>query len=127
MPTLLSFAGLEPPADRPLDGVDLWPLLLDSKVPRERPLFWASLGNGGNRAEAMRDGPWKLVVHHPNARKGSFENETVELYRLDQDPSEKTDLAGEEPDRAAAMLKRLKAWYDDTQRTATPQAGGWPR
>jgi arylsulfatase A len=126
MPTLLSLAGLEPPADRPLDGVDLSPLLLDGKVPLERPLFWASLGNGGNRAEAMRDGPWKLIIHHPNARKGSFENETVELYRLDQDPSEKTDLAGEETDRAAAMLKCIKAWYDDTQRTATPQAGGWP-
>ncbi len=127
MPTLLSLAGLEPPADRPLDGVDLSPLLLNGKAPRERPLFWASLGNGGHRAEAMRDGPWKLVVQHPNAPPGSFENETVELYRLDQDPSEKTDLAGEQPDRAAAMLKRLKDWYDDTQRTATPQLGGWPR
>jgi arylsulfatase A-like enzyme len=127
MPTLLSLAGLEAPADRPLDGIDLAPLLLHGKVSRERPLFWASLGNGGNRAEAMRDGPWKLVVNHPKARKGSFENEQVELYRLDQDPSEKTDLAGEEPDRAAAMLARLKTWYADTQRTATPQIGGWPR
>ena len=125
MPTLLSLAGLQPPADRPLDGVDLSALLLHGKVPRERPLFWASLGNGGARAEAMRDGPWKLVVNHPKARKGSFDNEKVELYRLDQDPSEKTDLAGEEPDRAAAMLGRLKAWYADTQRTATPQVGGW--
>jgi arylsulfatase A-like enzyme len=127
MPTLLSLAGLEPLGDRPLDGVDLAPLLLHGKVARERPLFWASLGNGGNRAEAMRDGPWKLVVNHPKARKGSFENEQVELYRLDQDPSEKTDLAGERPDRAAAMLTRLKAWYANTQRTATPQPGGWAR
>ena len=75
----------------------------------------------------MRDGPWKLVVNHPKARKGSFENERVELYRLDQDPSEKTNLARAEPDRADAMLTRLKAWYNDTQRTATPQPGGWPR
>jgi arylsulfatase A-like enzyme len=98
MPTLLSLAGLEPPADRPLDGIDLSPLLLHGKVPSERPLYWASLDNGGNRSEAMRDGPWKLVVQHPGARKSSFENEQVELYRLDQDPSEKTDLAGEQPD-----------------------------
>jgi arylsulfatase A-like enzyme len=70
-------------------------------------LFRASLGNGGNRAEAMRDGPWKLVVHHPKARKGSFENQQVELYRLDQDPSEITDLAAKQPDRAAAMLTHL--------------------
>jgi arylsulfatase A len=127
MPTLLSLAGLQPPADRPLDGVDLSTLLLHGKAPPERPLFWASLSNGGDRAEAMRDGPWKLVVNHPKARKGSFENEQVELYRLDQDPSEKNDLAANETELAAAMLARLKAWYADTQRTATPQSGGWPR
>jgi arylsulfatase A-like enzyme len=127
MPTLLSLAGLEPPADRPLDGVDLSPVLLKQQRHSQRPLFWSSLGNGGNRAEAMHEGPWKLVVNHPKATKGSFENEQVELYRLDRDPSEKTDLAGEEPDRAADMLKRLKAWYADTQRTATLQPGGWPR
>ena len=125
MPTLLSLAGIRPPADRSLDGVDLSPVLLKQQPLPERPLYWASLGNGGNRAEAMRDGPWKLVVNHPKARKGSFENEQVELYRLDQDLSEKTDLAGENPDRAAAMLERLKTWYADTQKNATPQLGGW--
>ncbi len=127
MPTLLSFAGVERPADRPLDGIDLSPVLLSQQSLAERPLYWASLGNGGSRAEAMRDGPWKLVVNHPKARKGSFENEQVELYRLDRDPSEKTDLAGAEPDQASTMLKQLKAWYADTQKNATPQLGGWPR
>ncbi|MEO2019856.1 MAG: sulfatase-like hydrolase/transferase [Fuerstiella sp.] len=127
MPTLLSLARLEPKVHAPLDGVDLSPVLFKHQPLRERPLYWASLGNGGNRTEGMRDGPWKLVVKHPKARKGSFENERVELYRLDQDPSEETDVAGEESDRAAAMLTRLKAWYADTQRTATPQLGGWPR
>jgi arylsulfatase A len=127
MPTLLSLAGLEPPVDRPLDGVDLSPVLFKQQPLPDRPLYWASLGNGGNRSEAMRDGPWKLVVNHPRARKGSFENERVELYRLDHDPSEKTDLADKEADRTAAMLTRLKAWYADTKRTATPQLGGWPR
>lgn len=125
MPTLLSLAGVEPPADRPLDGVDLSPLLLKRQPLLERPLYWASLGNGGDRSEAMRDGPWKLVVQHPKARKGSFENEQMELYRLDRDPSETTDLAGQHPDRASAMLQQLKTWYADTQRTATPQVGGW--
>lgn len=127
MPTLLSLAGLTPSADRPLDGVDISGLLLRGDVPAARPLYWAYLGNNGTRSEAMRDGPWKLVVNHRKARKGSFENEQVELYRLDQDPSEETNLARAESDRAAAMLARLKAWYDDTQRTATPQPGGWPR
>ena len=126
MPTLLALAGVKPSAERPLDGVDLSGLLLGGKAPPARPLFWAALGNNGARQEAMRDGPWKLVVNHPDAKPGSFAHEQVELYRLDHDPSEKTDLAKSAPDQAAALLLRLKAWYADTQRTATPQPGGWP-
>jgi hypothetical protein len=73
----------------------------------------------------MRDGPWKLVVQHPDAREGTYDNETVELYRLDRDPGEETDLAASEPEQSATMLKQLKAWLADTRRTATPQPGGW--
>lgn len=125
MPTLLSLAGVEPPADRPLDGVDLSPVLLRQQPLPERPLFWASLSNGGNRTEAMRLGAWELVVKHPRARKGTFQNEQVELYRLDQDLGQEHDLAATHPERAAAMLKQLKAWYADAQKDATPQPGGW--
>ncbi|MEZ6088429.1 MAG: sulfatase-like hydrolase/transferase [Pirellulaceae bacterium] len=127
LPTLLSLAEVTPPVDRPLDGIDLSPVLLKRQRLPERPLYWASLDNGGNRSEAMRDGPWKLVVHHPKAPKGSFENEQMELYRLDDDPSEKTDLADEHADRATAMLTRLKTWYTDTQDNATLQVGGWQK
>ena len=125
MPTLLSLAGLAQPTERPLDGVDLSRLLLEGEAPPARPLYWASLGNNGARSEAIRDGSWKLVVSHPNARPDSFENETVELYRLDQDAAEKNDLATSEPGQTRALLARLAAWYAETQRTATPQTGGW--
>ncbi len=70
-------------------------------------------------------GPWKLVVTHPKATRGTFENERVELYRLDEDPSEEHDRAAEQPARAAAMLKQLKTWFSETQESATPQPGGW--
>ncbi len=130
MPTLLGLAGsgdksVASPAERPLDGVDLSPVLFGTGKVLERPLFWASMGNNGSRAEAMRKGPWKLVVNHPKAKPGSFENEQVELYRLDRDPGEKKDLAKTEAGKAAELLTQLKAWYADTQATATPQEGGW--
>ena len=48
----------------------------------------------------------------------------MELYRLDQDPSQKTDPAADHPDRAAAMLACLKVWYADTQKNATLQVEG---
>jgi len=73
----------------------------------------------------MRDGPWKLVVLHPKAAPGTFENEKVELYHLRNDLSETTDLARKHPDRAAKMLRELKAWFAETQEGATPQPGGW--
>ena len=125
MPTLLSIAGIKSPKERALDGIDLSPVLFEQKNLPQRPLFWADLSNSGKRSEAMRDGPWKLVAQHPRAKEGTFDNETIELYHLDQDPGEKIDLASQYPQRSARMLAQLKTWYADTQKTATPQPGGW--
>ena len=124
MPTLLKLVGAREPG-RALDGVDFSPVFLRGEPLESRPLYWASLSNNGRRSEAMRDGDWKLVVQHPKAKPGTFDNEQVALYRLDRDPSEKTNVANQNSEQAGKMLKRLKAWYADTQKTATPQPGGW--
>lgn len=124
MPTLIALAGADLP-EKTLDGVDFSPVMLRQESQAERKLFWASLGNGGNRAEAMREGPWKLVVQHPKAKPGTFENEKVELFNLNFDISEEKSVIEENPEIASRMLKELKAWYADTQATATPQIGGW--
>ena len=86
MPTILSIAGIESPKNRPLDGVDLSPAIFDQQPMPDRPLYWAALSNSGSRSEAMRIGSWKLIVQHPGAAEGSYENEKVELYHLDRDP-----------------------------------------
>ena len=127
MPTILSVAGIDPPKERSLDGIDLSPVLFEQKALPARPLFWADLSNNGSRSEALRDGPWKLVVQHPKAKPGTFENEAIELFNLTNDEGEKTNLAARQAERAAAMLKQLKAWYADTQEAASPQPGGWIR
>ena len=127
MPTILSVAGIAPPKDKPLDGIDLSTVLFEQKALPTRPLFWADLSNNGSRSEALRDGPWKLVVQHPKAKPGTFENEVIELFNLTNDEGEKANLATEQPERAAAMLGRIKSWYVDTQKTATAQPGGWIR
>jgi arylsulfatase A-like enzyme len=125
MPTLIALAGAEIPREHVLDGVDLSAALRENKRLPDRPLYWASLGNNGARSEALRDGPWKLVVQHPRAKPGSFDNESVELYRLDQDPGEEKNLAPSEPNRAGALLTQVKTWYADVRRTGTQQPGGW--
>lgn len=127
MPTILSVAGIAVPQELSLDGVDLSPSLFEQEPLPKRSLFWADLSNNGSRSEALRDGPWKLVVQHPKAARGTFENETIELFNLDRDEGEKINLADKQPHRAAAMLKRIKAWYVEAEDTAPPQPGGWVR
>ena len=124
MPTLLALAGVSP-TDRSLDGVDISPVLLNGASLSRRPLYWASLSNSGSRSEGMRDGSWKLTVHHPKAQPGTFENPRVELFHLGQDPKEQDDLSATNAAKTADLLEQLKAWYAATQKTATPQPGGW--
>lgn len=123
MPTILSIAGAK--HGQQLDGVDLSPVIFDGKPLADRPLYWASLSNNGQRAEALRDGRWKLVVQHPKAKPGTFENPRYELYNLNSDPMEKVNLAAEDPDRTASMARQLTSWYAEVTSGATPQAGGW--
>ena len=125
MPTMLSLAGVTLSKNRPLDGVDLSALLLRGQALASRPLFWAALSSRGVRHEAMREGPWKLVVQHPEAKPGTRDNPELELYNLEQDLKEQVSLAGKDQRRAAAMAAKLDAWFKDVQSNVTGQVGGW--
>jgi len=105
MPTVLALAGASDTIskDRPLDGIDISPLLLESKPLPPRPLFW----NG----RAIRDGDWKLI-----SDGGKYQ-----LFNLREDLSETTDLADRHPDRVEAMKKTLARWSEDVAQGATPQ------
>ncbi|MEM7317258.1 MAG: sulfatase/phosphatase domain-containing protein, partial [Planctomycetota bacterium] len=123
MPTLLDLAGAS--CDVKLDGVSFSDVILSGKSLPKRPLYWASLSNGGHRSEAVRQDAWKLVVLHPQAAPGTFENPRKELYNLAADPGETTNVADQHPARVASMLKQLRSWFAETQATATKQPGGW--
>ena len=125
MPTMLALSGASVPQGHHLDGIDLSAVLFKQKRLRPRPLFWAHLGNNGARMEAMRDGPWKLIVTHPGAKPGTFENEKTILYNLIDDPGEKSDVKHEHHNRTFRMLQQLKKWYAEVTREATVQPGGW--
>ena len=53
---------------------------------------------------AVRRGPWKLRVH-PNLSAPT----KLELYNLDEDPSEQFDLAADRPNLAADLLALMRA------------------
>ncbi|MCX7824957.1 MAG: sulfatase-like hydrolase/transferase [Verrucomicrobiae bacterium] len=98
--TALDAAGLQPPPGT--DGLSFLPALLgrcDAEPKRDcyfvlregGPLF------GGKTIEALRRGDWKVVQDRPTS--------PLELYNLQRDPQETTDLAAKEK----TMLRDLSA------------------
>ncbi len=77
-------------------GVSLAPILDGDQMP-ERPLFFEHEGNRG-----VRRGQWKLVWTN-------FEK-CWELYDIDKDRSEMTDLATEHPDKVTELEELWLIW-----------------
>jgi len=108
MPTVVAAAGGTMPQDRPIDGVNLLPFLgtHPGKQP-ERFLFWR---DGPYRA--MRDATWKIIVSERPKKEW--------LFNLANDPTEKNNLATEQPQR----LAQLKTVMDAHHATMPPSM--WP-
>ena len=109
MPTMMEVAGAKVEESMDLDGVSLLSTLTEGVAVGGRSLFWEY-----RRQRAMREGDWKLVTGLP-------ETGDVGLYDLGVDPSERHNVAGKHPARAARMRAELLAWADDVQNGATRQ------
>ena len=95
-PTLLGLAGVTPPADAALDGVDFWPALAQgAPLPREELLYNAD--EDPARPGAIRVGDWKLILRGRRA----------ELFDLSHDPYETQELARTRPELVADLAARL--------------------
>ena len=82
---------------------------------RLNPNARKSLVSHSNFGEfAYRDGPWKLVFRlgDSNLERSRGKPTVAELYRLDSDVSEQTDLAGERPEIVARMTRDLRQLID---------------
>lgn len=120
-PTLLALAGLQPPRDRVLDGVDISPLL--SGAPGSVPDRYLYLYHQG-QLEGVRSGRWKYfrsTSHYTwpmphNQKLGHLTNHTRGpeplLYDLSKDPGEAYNLAERSPDVAREMESAMAAWEE---------------
>lgn len=101
LPTLAGLVGESLPANRVIDGVDIWPLLVDPTVGPQHEAYF-----GFNEADfadiklgAIRSGKWKL---HVSTRSGGVN--PVALYDLESDIGETNDIRSSQPNVVAAML-----------------------
>jgi arylsulfatase A-like enzyme len=108
-PTFLQVSGLKP-GKQPLDGESLMPLFMQSANLKRDAIFFHYPNYAwhmGNRlASAVRAGDWKLIRN--------YDDNSVELYNLATDLSEKTNLAKENHKLTARLDQKLTAWLKET-------------
>ncbi len=110
VPSLLTIGGVQPPVDVQFDGEDLSAVLLGkTTASRRAPLYFRRPPDRpGERGEdlpdlAVLDGPWKLLCE--------FDGTQPQLYDLNRDPSETTNLANRHPEVVGRLTSALLAWY----------------
>ncbi|MGC6566519.1 MAG: arylsulfatase [Akkermansiaceae bacterium] len=95
-PTVRELSGAEIQGDT--DGLSLVPTLLGKGEQKKHDyLYWEFFEGGGKRA--IRKGPWKLIFYNTNKDA----NPRAELFNIEKDLSEKTNLADKNTDKVAEL------------------------
>lgn len=92
-----------------LDGRSLKPLM-EGKMLKQRSLIWhyPHYGNqGGDPSSMIRNGDWKLIHY--------WEDGHDELYNLEKDPGERSNLANQYPERLNALSNELMEFLGEVQ------------
>lgn len=97
LPTTLAILEKAYTDDRPLDGLDIWPILSGERPRRDKPI--------GFMFKEKRS--WVTERYKLISTDGG---KTFSLYNLIQDPAETIDLAIREPERTAVMKATLLQW-----------------
>jgi arylsulfatase A-like enzyme len=105
LPTLTAMAGVARVGEKPLDGLDISPLLMG----------------------AARDWPDRMIFSHQNGQVSARSQQ----YRLDargglfdmvNDPGQTTDMAAKKPEVAAKMSEAVVRWRKDVLGATAPDA-----
>ena len=109
-PTLLEVAGLTSEAGKTLDGESIVPTLKQTGQLKRKAIFFHYPNYAWHRSNrlggAIREGDYKLIKW--------YDDESVELYNLADDLSEKNDLSEKMPRRALDLKHKLQAWLAES-------------
>ena len=105
-PTLLEIAGVAQPSGQSTDGISLMPVIQKKNYDPERAVYWHyPVYHHDVPAAAIRKGNWKL--------KENLVNGEPELYNLEMDIGESTNLSAVFPAKTNELLTLLKAWQKE--------------
>jgi arylsulfatase len=116
LPTVAALTGSDMPS-RTVDGVNILPLLRGDSIysPHDALFFYYNV----NELQAVQSGQWKLYFPHSyrtlnggyagkDGLPGEYRQvrmEQAELYNLNEDPSETTNVAGNYPEIVAKLVE----------------------
>lgn len=106
LPTFIALAGGEPPKGYRPDGQNMVPALRGGPFERDKPIFW-EWAQARNNPETwphlgIRAGKWKLLRNDELGR--------VELYDIEGDWAETTNVSAEHPETVRKLTRQLHAW-----------------
>ena len=111
LPTFAALAGAPLPADRKLDGANIWPHL--AGTPDAKPAHDTFYYYWGLRLNAVRHGDWKLQIAINNKAAAADEKFQPKLYNLRTDIGEANDVAAANPEIVAKLQVLIAATKDD--------------
>ena len=96
LPTIANIVKAKTPTD--INGISFLPTLISKKKQKLHDyLYWEFHASNGK--QAVRQGKWKAVKLNVLTKAKTI----TELYNLDEDPSETTDLAAKYPEKVAEL------------------------
>ena len=105
VPTVYDLLGIEPPESingylqSPIEGESFAAALTDTTVPGKRTQFYTMLG----QRSIYHDGWLASTVHPPLSSWGNFAKDEWELFHLETDRSQSTNVAADYPDKVAEL------------------------
>lgn len=116
-PTILSLTNSSPINDTVVDGIDLSRALRGAETVPDRTLIVQYGLPEAFRMTCVMQGPWRLLSDIKGTAKGD-----LELYRVDRDPMQESNLIHVEKEKAAELQQAYDRWWQANEPTTHQRA-----